>query len=115
MFLLAPRGVHRRATQVGRYRREADMNRIYEYAPKLVVYSGLMPVSFTTLAHFSVSARQSLPNSSGLITIIRPPTSVRRALRRASASPALISRLSVAMIAAGVPVGTAMPVQPLTA
>jgi hypothetical protein len=55
-----------------------------------------------TLAHFSVSAAMSLPNSAGVIGIEPPPRSASRSLIVGSASPALISLLSFWIISAGV-------------
>src|SRR5262249_28736699 len=76
-------------------------------------HSALMPANFTTLPHFSVSSAMSLPKSvdesaSGVL-----PRSAIRALILGSARPALISRLSLSIISAGVFLGAPRPIQPL--
>ena len=65
-------------------------------------HSGLMLASRITLAHFSVSSAMSLLNSAGVPASTVPPTSARRALILGSESAALISRLSLSTISAGV-------------
>src|SRR5262249_47430204 len=82
---------------MGRGRREA------------VNHSGRMPADFTTLPHFAVSAATEAPNSDGLAIMGMVPTSARRAWIAWVARPALISRLSRAMISGGVPFGTPTP------
>ena len=49
-------------------------------------HSGLIPASFTTLAHFSVSSAINLAKSARDIAISAPPRSARRALIFGSAS-----------------------------
>ena len=67
----------------------------------------------TTLPHFSVSSAMSLPKSAGEPASTVLPRSAMRALILVSARPALISRLSLSTISAGVPLGAPMPNQPL--
>src|SRR5262249_50785534 len=78
-----------------------------------VCQSALVPANLTTLAHFSVSPAMSAANSAGEPGSSVPPCSDSRSIVLASARPALISRLSVSMIAAGVPLGTPTPNQVL--
>src|SRR5258708_19467229 len=63
-------------------------------------YSALAPENLTTLAHFSVSSATSLPKSAGEPASGVPPKSASRALIFGSASPALISLLSLSTISA---------------
>src|SRR5262249_1621907 len=66
-------------------------------------HSGLMLAARITLAHFSVSSIKSFPNSvgdNGMGTFPRP---VMRSLTLGSDRPVLISRLSLSIIACGVP------------
>src|SRR5262249_15957819 len=77
-------------------------------------YPPLPAANFTPLAHLPAPRRHIAPNSSVLTRIGRPPTLASRAAMRGSESPALISRLSVATIAGGVPAGTPIPGQPPT-
>src|SRR6516162_6167532 len=76
-------------------------------------HSGLMPANLTTLPHFSVSSAINAPNSVDVIGIGSAPRPLIRALSCGSASPAVILLLSLSMIAAGVPLGAPMPIQPL--
>src|SRR5580658_7895018 len=69
------------------------------------VHSGLMFASLSTFAHFSVSSAMKLPKSAAEITNAEEPRSASRALSLGSASPALISLLSVSTISAGVFLG----------
>src|SRR6202048_4299611 len=78
-------------------------------------YSGLMPASLITLAHFSVSSAMNLPNFAGVIGVDSTPKVKRRAFKSGAATPAVLSLLSLSMIVAGVPVGAQMPYQPLAA
>src|SRR5215471_1653046 len=78
-------------------------------------YSALRPANLTTLAHFSVSSATSLAKSADEPVNISLPSSAIRAFTVASARTALISRLSRSTISAGVPLGTPMPSQPVTA
>jgi hypothetical protein len=66
-----------------------------------------------TLPHFSVSSAMNLPNSAGVIGVGSTPKARRRAFKSGAATPAVISPLSLSMIAAGVPVGAQMPYQPV--
>src|SRR5262249_21174016 len=77
-------------------------------------HSGLMLPARITLAHFSVSAASSFPNSSGVIGIGTPPSSAKRAFSRGSARTAFTARFSVSMTSAGVPLGATIPLQTLT-
>jgi hypothetical protein len=65
-------------------------------------YSGLMLAARITLAHFSVSSAMNFLNSAGERTSGEPPRSARRAFTFGSARAALISLLSLSMIASGV-------------
>lgn len=75
--------------------------------------SGLAPENLTTLAHLAVSSAMKRPNSAGVAAATVPPRSTSRDLNFGSARPALISRLSLSMISAGVPLGAPMPNQAL--
>src|SRR6516225_10382796 len=75
-------------------------------------YPTLAPENLTTFAHFSVSSAINLPNSAGVIGIGSAPRPLIRALSCGSARPALILLLSLSMIAAEVPLGAPMPIQP---
>src|ERR1700674_1783359 len=75
-------------------------------------HSALILAARITLAHFSVSSAMSLPNSAGELGNTAAPRSARRALKPGSARAALISRLSLSMISAGVFLGTPMPCPP---
>jgi hypothetical protein len=73
-------------------------------------YSALILAARMTLAHFSVSSATNFANSVGdPIKTVVPTRSVNRALILGSARPALISLLSLSMIAAGVFLGTPKP------
>src|SRR5262249_50515227 len=76
-------------------------------------HSGLSPANFTTLAHFSVSSAMNFPKSAGEPDNAVPPRSARRALNLGSARAALISRLSLSTISAGVFFGVPTPLQKL--
>src|SRR5262245_55939839 len=76
-------------------------------------HSGLSPANFTTLAHFSVSSAMNFPKSAGEPDNAVPPRSARRALNLGSARAALISRLSLLTISAGVFFGVPTPLQKL--
>jgi hypothetical protein len=76
-------------------------------------YSGLMLAARITLPHFSVSSAMNLPNSAGVIGVGSTPKARRRAFKSGAATPAVISPLSLSMIAAGVPVGAQMRYQPV--
>jgi hypothetical protein len=72
---------------------QADVAR--SHAPD---HSPRMPATFTTLAHFAVSAAMSLPKSAGEPGIAAPPRSRNRAFIVGLARPRLISLLSLSMI-----------------
>src|SRR5215831_15847296 len=72
-------------------------------------YSALMPAKLITLAHFSDSVATYAPNSVAVKIIGIVPRSASRALMVGFASPALMSRLSRAMISGGVPFGAPTP------
>src|SRR5205807_1207581 len=74
-------------------------------------HSGLAPENLTTLAHFSVSPAMSLPKSAVDVENGVAPKSAILALIFGSASPALISLLSLSMISAGVFLGAPTPFQ----
>src|SRR5260370_28303805 len=76
-------------------------------------YSALAPENLTTLAHFSVSSATSLPKSAGEPASGVPPKSASRALIFGSASPALISLLSLSTISAGAFFGAPPPLPAL--
>src|SRR5215813_15492396 len=78
-----------------------------------VTHSGLMLAARMTLAHLSVSCAMSVPKSVGEPAMAVPPSSANRALIFGSASPALISRLSLLMTARGVFFGAPRPNHPL--
>src|SRR5262249_43901744 len=59
-----------------------------------------------TLTHFSFSLAMNFSNSTGVITIGKPPRAARRALIVGSARPRLTSALSLLMISADVLLGT---------
>jgi len=72
-----------------------------------------MPANFTTLPHFSVSSAISRPKSAGELATMPPPKLAIFARSPGSPSPALISRLSLMTISAGVALGATMPNQAL--
>src|SRR3974390_2941490 len=76
------------------------------------VQSGFRPALRTTLPHLSFSAATNWPNSPGVPTTGWPPSSASRTLELASASTALVSRLSLSMISVGVLLGAPTPCQP---
>src|SRR6266478_5142874 len=75
--------------------------------------SGFAPENLITLAHFSVSSTMRFPYSLGDSASTSPPSSAKRALIVGSARAALISRLSVSMISAGVFFGAPIPAHAL--
>src|SRR5262245_31160467 len=75
-------------------------------------HSGLILAARITLPHFSVSSAISFRKSTGEPARIEP-CSARRALIFGSARAALISRLSLSMIAVGVLMGAPIPNQVL--
>src|SRR5262245_35091088 len=77
------------------------------------VQSGLAPAALTTLAHFSVSSARSLPYAAGDPCSTVEPKSANLALSLGSASPALISLLSLSTISVGVPLGAPIPLTEL--
>src|SRR5271169_464499 len=74
-------------------------------------YCTLILAARITLPHFSISSAMSLPKSAGEPPSTVPPTSANRSFVLGSASTALISLLSLLMIAAGVFLGVPMPCQ----
>src|SRR5215470_15383669 len=72
-------------------------------------YCALMLAARITLAHFSVSSATSLPKSAGEPGSSVPPSSTSLVLSFGSSSAALISRLSLSMIAIGVALGAPTP------
>src|SRR5215475_15712551 len=76
-------------------------------------YSGLILAARMTLPHFSVSSAMSLPKSADEPASTVPPRSAIRAFTLRSASPALISRLSLSMIVGDVLLGAPTPNQVL--
>src|SRR5262249_7856791 len=75
-------------------------------------HRGLMFAKRITFAHFSVSVAMNLPKSPGVMGIGTDPRSAIRGLIAGSAIAALISRLSMSMISAGVFFGAPKPPQP---
>jgi hypothetical protein len=75
-------------------------------------HSGLIPAPLTTLPHFSVSSAMSLPKSARKH---RAAEVSNARLILGSARPALISLLSLSMIAMGVFLGAPRPNQALAA
>jgi hypothetical protein len=75
--------------------------------------SGLRPANFTTLAHFAVSSASNLPYAAGGPISTDEPKSANFAPSLGSASPALISLLSLSTISAGVSLGAPMPLEEL--
>src|SRR5262249_38336484 len=68
----------------------------------------ILPVRMP-LAHFSVSATISFPNSAGDPTSTMPPRSASRVFMAGSASAAMTSLLSLSTISSGVFLGAATP------
>src|SRR5215471_9673500 len=75
--------------------------------------SGLRPANFTTLAHFAVSSASNSPYAAGDPISTDEPKSLNFAWSFGSASPALISLLSLSTISAGVSFGAPMPLTEL--
>src|SRR6185437_2552132 len=71
--------------------------------------AALIPANLTTLPHFSVSSAMRMPKSADESASPVPPMSASRALILGSASAALISVLSVAIISVGVSLGAPRP------
>jgi hypothetical protein len=76
-------------------------------------HCALMLAARITLPHFSVSSAMNLPKSAGEPASTVAPKSASRALIVGSASPALISLLSLSMISVGVFLGAPTPKKPL--
>src|SRR5262245_60857143 len=74
-----------------------------------IAYCTLMLAARITLRQFSVSSAINFPKSAGDPIKTVAPRSANRALIPGSARPALISLLSLSMIAAGVFLGTPTP------
>src|SRR5262245_31674865 len=72
-------------------------------------HSGFAPENLITLPHFSVSSAMSLPKSATEPGSTTPPRSANRAFNLGSASPALISLLSLLMISDAVFLGALRP------
>src|SRR5262245_4243513 len=72
-------------------------------------HSGLMLAAWIILAHFSVSSEMNFVNSAGERASGVPPSAARRAFTVGAARAALISLLSLSMIASGVFRGATMP------
>src|SRR5882757_809916 len=75
-------------------------------------HSGLIPSTFTTLPHFSMSSEMIFPKAAGEPPSTVPPNSAIRVMIFGSVRPALISPLSLSMVSAGVSLGAPMPSQP---
>src|SRR5580700_337511 len=73
------------------------------------IYSGLRFANLTTLPHFSISVAMNFWKSAGEPVITMAPKSASLPLSAGSASAALVSRLSLSTISAGVPAGAPMP------
>src|SRR5215831_127072 len=86
-----------------------EKKRSHDSPPHGRSYSALIPAARITLPHLSVSLAISLPQSAAEPVSSMPPMSASRDLMVASASPALISRLSVATTSGGVAFGAATP------
>src|SRR6266478_6512052 len=91
-------------TETGRYGMRAE---------RISPYSALMLAARITLPHFAISSAISFPKSAGEPASALPPDWAIRALVLGSARAALISRLSLSMISAGVPGGPPRPNQTL--
>jgi hypothetical protein len=74
-------------------------------------YSGLMLAARITWPHFSVSFAKNVPNSAGELANGVLPRSASRPLIVGSVRAALISRLSLSTISAGVLLGPPTPVK----
>src|SRR5262245_11697232 len=79
-----------------------------------VDHSGLMFAALATFCHLLTSPATCAASSEELLRNTSAPNSVTFAAIVGSANTALISALSLLMIAAGVPLGAAMPFQPVT-
>src|SRR5258708_7337320 len=95
------------------YGQFASHKRLSNGVKERAAHSALMLEARTTLPHFSVSSAISLPNSAGVIGMVTPPRSARRALNLGSVRPPLISLLSRSTISLGVFLGAPIPFQPL--
>src|SRR5262249_29246379 len=94
--------------QAGHRRADAEFQLRLKH-PISEAHSGLMPANLMTLAHFSVSAPMNLPKSAGETTSGVLPPPMRCAASLGSARPALISRLSLCVISAGMFRGAPTP------
>src|SRR5262249_57081680 len=72
-------------------------------------HSGLMPANWITFAHFSVSSAISLPNSLEEIGFGTLPDAAKRDRKSGSATPPLLSALSLSTISADMPLGAPIP------
>src|SRR6516162_3853642 len=75
--------------------------------------SGVMPANLITLPHLSVSSDMNFPKAADVIGLGSAPKANSRASIIESARTALISLLSLSMIAAGVSLGAPSPYQPI--
>src|SRR5215472_14049041 len=76
-------------------------------------HSGLMPANLIILPHLSASSDMNFPKAADVIGIGSAPKANSRAFIVGSARIALISLLSLSMIAAGVSLGAPSPYQPI--
>src|SRR6516225_9570126 len=105
-----PKILLRERTSAARGILERTLRKLGENCPD---QSGFAPENLITLAHFSVSSAMRFPYSLGDSASTSPPSSAKRALIAGSARAALISRLSVSMISAGVFFGAPIPAHAL--
>src|SRR5262245_6559051 len=80
----------------------------------LAYHSALILAPRITRPHFTVSSAMNLSNSADDIGVTSAPSSAKRSLSLGSPSAPLISLLSLAMISAGVFLGTPTPDQEVT-
>jgi len=73
--------------------------------------STLMPATFTTFAHFSMSPRRNSPNLSGDMLTVSAPCFLQASLMSARAITLPISALSRSITVLGVPAGAMTPSQ----
>src|SRR5262249_15401429 len=86
---------------------------VTEYLAVNSAHCGLMSANFTTLPHFSVSSAISSAKSAGEPASTVPPRAASRALILGSARAPVSALLSLATVAAGVPLGAPRPSQRL--
>src|ERR1700674_2810755 len=85
-------------------------NRILGIQAATLIY-GLSPNFLTTSAHFTISPRRYLSNSSDVIDIATAPCSVQSLTMSGRVMAALTAALSLSMIGFGVPAGAINPSQ----